>query len=92
MPHFERLHEYPAFPTLVVYGGVAVDCKWGLTIIDWMASQALIGMASRAAVQMDTPEEWAAMASTAYQLANAMLDERALWVKGPPNAGTLNIT
>ena len=92
MPHFERIHEYPAFPVPVVYGGVTMDVKWGLTLIDWFATHAMAAILPVNTNAMDTEPERAALARLAYQMANDMLDERALWVKGPPMAGTLNIT
>lgn len=67
----------PAFPqtTTESYGGeLAVDVSGGMSLRDWFAGQALIGMGTWSPV--GSPMEPTARAEWAYQQADAILAER----------------
>lgn len=71
----------PAFPTYVVAttsfnGTPTVDTHPGLTLRDWFAGQALVGLMSDPGLRPDKLAEFQHMAVRLYQVADAMIAER----------------
>jgi hypothetical protein len=54
------------------------DAREGMTLRDWFAGQALIGLMSDPGLRPDNVAEFAHMASRLYQVADAMLAHREL--------------
>lgn len=66
----------PAFPTLMKAGDVAV-AEGGMSLRDWFAGQALIGLMSDPGLRPSSTGEFEHMARRLFQVADAMLAERA---------------
>ncbi|HKE44223.1 MAG TPA: hypothetical protein VKB41_06755 [Steroidobacteraceae bacterium] len=64
-------HDKPAFPTVEFYDERPIDMHPGMTLRDWFAGQALLGVIARG---VKSPA--AEVAEAAYEYADAMLEAR----------------
>ncbi len=67
----DKLDGGPAFPRLYKTSGTA-----GMSLRDWFAGQAMVGLMSDPGLRPSTLDEFEHMATRLYQVADAMLKER----------------
>ena len=70
----------PAFPAQMKSnsedGKLVCDCYCGMSLRDWFAGQAMVGLMSDPGLRPSNLDEFEHMATRPYQVADAMLKER----------------